>query len=79
MPGQQSEQQQQIQAAQTLKEQASMSANGHQPMDRTNVNADSDLEALRLKTRMGGPAGIMALAQRIQAAEQAARSEAEAS
>lgn len=79
MPGQQSEQQQQSHAAQTLKEQASLGANGQQPMERTNVNANADLETLRLRTRMGGPDGMMALAQRIHAAEQAAKGEAEAS
>jgi hypothetical protein len=75
MQGQSSEQQQ-SKDAQTLKQQASLGANGQQPMERTNASADVDYETLRLRTRMGDRT---ALAQRIYAAEQAARGEAEAS
>lgn len=68
--------QKQSDAAQTLKQQASLGANGQQPMERTNESADVDLQSLRLKTRLGDR---MALAQRIFAAEQAAKGGAEAS
>lgn len=60
------------QAAQTLKQQASAGATGQQPLERSNAGGDADLESLRLKTRLGDRT---ALAQRIFAAEQAAKNE----
>ncbi len=70
---QQSSSDQQSQSAQTFKQQASAGVTGQQPMERTNAGSEVDFETLRLKTRLGDRT---ALAQRIFAAEQAAKGEA---